>query len=118
MSRICVVGGGGYVGLGYAVAPAELGHDLVQDARTERAARPNGSLTAKDERVPDRLCCRPCVATDTAPRAPRLPALRRPCPTGPMVIRGQAGAEILCPRDATSPYVRRDLGARVAGGCG
>ncbi len=29
MSRICVVGGGGYVGLGYAVALAELGHDVV-----------------------------------------------------------------------------------------
>ena len=29
MTRICVVGGGGYVGLGYAVALAELGHDVV-----------------------------------------------------------------------------------------
>lgn len=29
MARICIVGGGGYVGLGYAVALAELGHDVV-----------------------------------------------------------------------------------------
>ena len=29
MSRLCVVGGGGYVGLGYAVALAELGHDVI-----------------------------------------------------------------------------------------
>ncbi len=29
VSRICVVGGGGYVGLGYAVALADLGHDVV-----------------------------------------------------------------------------------------
>jgi UDPglucose 6-dehydrogenase len=29
MSRICVVGGGGYVGLGYAVGLAELGHDVI-----------------------------------------------------------------------------------------
>jgi UDPglucose 6-dehydrogenase len=29
MTRICVVGGGGYVGLGYAVALAEMGHEVV-----------------------------------------------------------------------------------------
>jgi UDPglucose 6-dehydrogenase len=29
MNRICIVGGGGYVGLGYAVALAELGHQVV-----------------------------------------------------------------------------------------
>lgn len=29
MSRICIVGGGGYVGLGYAVALAALGHDVI-----------------------------------------------------------------------------------------
>jgi UDPglucose 6-dehydrogenase len=29
MSRICVVGGGGYVGLGYAVALADLGHQVI-----------------------------------------------------------------------------------------
>ena len=29
MTPICVVGGGGYVGLGYAVALAELGHQVV-----------------------------------------------------------------------------------------
>lgn len=40
MTRICVVGGGGYVGLGYAVALAELGHDVIgldiDRARVER----------------------------------------------------------------------------------
>lgn len=29
MASICIVGGGGYVGLGYAVALAEMGHDVV-----------------------------------------------------------------------------------------
>lgn len=29
MSRICIVGGGGYVGLGYAVALAALGHQVI-----------------------------------------------------------------------------------------
>jgi UDPglucose 6-dehydrogenase len=29
MTRICVVGGGGYVGLGYAVALAEMGHNVI-----------------------------------------------------------------------------------------
>lgn len=29
MTRICVVGGGGYVGLGYAVALAEIGHQII-----------------------------------------------------------------------------------------
>lgn len=29
MTHICIVGGGGYVGLGYAVALAEQGHDVV-----------------------------------------------------------------------------------------
>ncbi len=29
MTRICVVGGGGYVGLGYAVALAEIGHHVI-----------------------------------------------------------------------------------------
>jgi UDPglucose 6-dehydrogenase len=29
VARICIVGGGGYVGLGYAVALAELGHNVV-----------------------------------------------------------------------------------------
>jgi UDPglucose 6-dehydrogenase len=40
MTPICVVGGGGYVGLGYAVALAELGHQVVgldiDAARVER----------------------------------------------------------------------------------
>lgn len=29
MAQICIVGGGGYVGLGYAVALAEMGHEVV-----------------------------------------------------------------------------------------
>lgn len=29
MARVCIVGGGGYVGLGYAVALAEMGHNVV-----------------------------------------------------------------------------------------
>jgi UDPglucose 6-dehydrogenase len=29
VARICIVGGGGYVGLGYAVALAEMGHSVV-----------------------------------------------------------------------------------------
>jgi hypothetical protein len=41
-SRICVVGGGGYVGLGYAVCLAELGHDVVGlDIDAERVERLN-----------------------------------------------------------------------------
>ena len=43
MTPICVVGGGGYVGLGYAVALAELGHQVVgldiDAARVERLNR-------------------------------------------------------------------------------
>ena len=42
MSRICVVGGGGYVGLGYAVALADLGHDVVGlDIAADRVAALN-----------------------------------------------------------------------------
>ena len=42
MSRICVVGGGGYVGLGYAVALADLGNDVVGlDIDEERVAALN-----------------------------------------------------------------------------
>ena len=29
MSTVCIVGGGGYVGLGYAVALAHLGHQVI-----------------------------------------------------------------------------------------
>jgi UDPglucose 6-dehydrogenase len=40
MTNVCIVGGGGYVGLGYAVALAELGHDVIgldiDEARIER----------------------------------------------------------------------------------
>ena len=42
MSRICIVGGGGYVGLGYAVALADLGNDVVGlDVDAARVARLN-----------------------------------------------------------------------------
>lgn len=42
MTRICIVGGGGYVGLGYAVALAEVGHDVVGlDIDEGRIARLN-----------------------------------------------------------------------------
>jgi UDPglucose 6-dehydrogenase len=42
MTRICVVGGGGYVGLGYAVALAELGHEVVGlDIDADRVTRLN-----------------------------------------------------------------------------
>lgn len=42
MSRICVVGGGGYVGLGYAVALADLGHDVAAlDIAADRVAALN-----------------------------------------------------------------------------
>lgn len=42
MSRICVVGGGGYVGLGYAVALADLGNDVVGlDIAADRVAQLN-----------------------------------------------------------------------------
>jgi UDPglucose 6-dehydrogenase len=42
MTPICVVGGGGYVGLGYAVALAELGHQVVGlDIDAERVDRLN-----------------------------------------------------------------------------
>src|SRR5687768_7123669 len=40
MSRVCVVGAAGYVGLGYAVCLAELGHDVVGlDIDAARVAR-------------------------------------------------------------------------------
>ena len=29
MARICIVGGSGYVGLGYAAALADLGNDVI-----------------------------------------------------------------------------------------
>ncbi len=42
MTPICVVGGGGYVGLGYAVALAELGHQVVGlDIDSHRVERLN-----------------------------------------------------------------------------
>ena len=42
MTPICVVGGGGYVGLGYAVALAELGHQVVGlDIDADRVERLN-----------------------------------------------------------------------------
>lgn len=42
MAQICIVGGGGYVGLGYAVALAEKGHDVTGlDINAERVAQLN-----------------------------------------------------------------------------
>ena len=42
MSRVCVVGGGGYVGLGYAVALADLGNEVVGlDIAEDRVAALN-----------------------------------------------------------------------------
>lgn len=42
MTPICVVGGGGYVGLGYAVALAEMGHNVVGlDIDADRVERLN-----------------------------------------------------------------------------
>ncbi len=42
MARICIVGGSGYVGLSYAVALAELGHDVVGlDVAADRVAALN-----------------------------------------------------------------------------
>src|SRR3954452_13692356 len=46
MRRICVVGGGGYVGLGYAVALANLGHQVVGlDIDADRVAYLNQGLS-------------------------------------------------------------------------
>ncbi len=57
MTRICVVGGGGYVGLGYAVALAEIGHDVVGlDIDVERVERLNaGKSTIFETGLPDML---------------------------------------------------------------
>jgi UDPglucose 6-dehydrogenase len=42
MARICIVGAGGYVGLGYAAALADLGHDVVGlDVAADRVAALN-----------------------------------------------------------------------------
>ena len=50
MKPICVVGGGGYVGLGYAVALAELGHQVVgldiDATRVERLNRGDWACNA------------------------------------------------------------------------
>jgi len=46
MRRICVVGGGGYVGLGYAVALANLGHRVIGlDIDADRVAYLNQGLS-------------------------------------------------------------------------
>ncbi|MCA9881125.1 MAG: UDP-glucose/GDP-mannose dehydrogenase family protein [Thermomicrobiales bacterium] len=43
MAQICIVGGGGYVGLGYAVALAEMGHEVVGlDIDADRVEQLNG----------------------------------------------------------------------------
>lgn len=42
MAHICIVGGGGYVGLGYAVALAEMGHNVIGlDINSDRVTRLN-----------------------------------------------------------------------------
>jgi UDPglucose 6-dehydrogenase len=42
VAHICIVGGGGYVGLGYAVALAEMGHNVIGlDINAERVAQLN-----------------------------------------------------------------------------
>ena len=57
MKPICVVGGGGYVGLGYAVALAELGHQVVgldiDETRVERLNR--GDSPIYEESLPEML---------------------------------------------------------------
>ena len=57
MTRICVVGGGGYVGLGYAVALAELGHAVVGlDIDRDRVAMLNrGESPIFEAGLPDML---------------------------------------------------------------
>ena len=42
MARICIVGGSGYVGLGYAAALADLGNDVIGlDVAEDRVAALN-----------------------------------------------------------------------------
>ncbi|MDQ2653118.1 MAG: UDP-glucose/GDP-mannose dehydrogenase family protein [Chloroflexota bacterium] len=57
MAHICIVGGGGYVGLGYAVALAEMGHDVVgldiDAARVEQLNR--GDSPIFESGLPDML---------------------------------------------------------------
>ena len=57
MTPICVVGGGGYVGLGYAVALAELGHQVAGlDIDAARVARLNqGESPIFEAGLPDML---------------------------------------------------------------
>jgi UDPglucose 6-dehydrogenase len=57
MTCICVVGGGGYVGLGYAVALAEIGHQTIGlDIDAGRVARLNlGDSPIYEPGLPDML---------------------------------------------------------------
>lgn len=57
MTRICVVGGGGYVGLGYAVALAEVGHHVIGlDIDASRVAKLNaGESPIFETGLPDML---------------------------------------------------------------
>jgi UDPglucose 6-dehydrogenase len=57
MTPICVVGGGGYVGLGYAVALAELGHQVVGlDIDADRVERLNrGDSPVYEAGLPEML---------------------------------------------------------------
>ena len=59
MKPICVVGGGGYVGLGYAVALAELGHQVVGlDIDATRVDRLNrGDSPIYEVGLPEMLRC-------------------------------------------------------------
>lgn len=57
MSRICVVGGGGYVGLGYAVALADTGHSVIGlDINVARVDQLNqGESPIYESGLPDML---------------------------------------------------------------
>jgi UDPglucose 6-dehydrogenase len=77
MTPICVVGGGGYVGLGYAVALAELGHQVVgldiDAGRVERLNR--GDSPIYEAALPEMLrrtlaAGRLCFTTDYAEAVP------------------------------------------------
>ena len=57
MARICIVGGSGYVGLGYAAALADLGNDVIGlDVAEDRvAALTRGRATYRTEVIQGRV---------------------------------------------------------------